>query len=68
MIESEYCLVRVASANNLAVFDMSDDVFVIYQCPLHGDLTGDCFVNLYDLAVMADYWLDCANPYNPGYI
>ncbi len=65
MIDSEYCFIRIINANNPAVYDMSDDAFYIYQCPAKGDLTGDCIVNLTDLAVMVDYWLDCANPYNP---
>jgi len=67
-IDSENCLVRVVNANNPAVYDASDGVFFVYQCPLAGDLTADCIVNLADFAVMATNWLDCANPYNPGCI
>jgi hypothetical protein len=68
MVDSENCLVRVANANNLAVYDVSDGVFFVYQCSIDGDLTGDCIVNLTDFAIMAANWLDCANPYNPGCI
>ena len=33
---------------------------------LESDLTGDCYVNYWDLKIMADYWLDtnCAEPSN----
>jgi len=64
-INSEQCLVRVTNADNLAIYDTSNDVFFIYLCVLEGDLTGDCIVNLNDFAVFADDWLDCADPYNP---
>jgi hypothetical protein len=64
-VNSEQCLVRVANADNLSVYDTSNAVFTIYQCPLEGDLTGDCIVNLTDFSIMADDWLDCADPYNP---
>ncbi|MGA2092494.1 MAG: hypothetical protein ABSH16_03675 [Sedimentisphaerales bacterium] len=68
MFDSGNCLVRVANANNPAVYDMSDGVFFVYQCPLDGDLTGDCIVTLADFAIMAANWLECADPYNPGCI
>jgi hypothetical protein len=65
IVDSQQCLVRVANADNLSVYDTSNAVFTIYQCLLEGDLTGDCIVNLADFAIMADDWLGCANPYNP---
>ncbi len=65
MVNSEQCLVRITNTGNLAVYDVSNVPFSIYQCALSGDLTGDCIVNLADFAVMAADWLDCANPYNP---
>lgn len=65
MVDSERCLVRVANADNLAIYDTSNDVFFIYRCALQGDLTGDCIVDLADFAVLADTWLGCANPYDP---
>ena len=65
MVDSEQCLVRVTNADNLAVYDMSDDVFFIYRCALQGDTTGDCIVDMADFAVLADAWLGCANPYDP---
>jgi hypothetical protein len=66
MAESEQCLVRVANADNLAVYDTSNGLFFIYQCEPAGDLTGDCIVDLFDFAVMAEAWLECNNPYAPA--
>lgn len=66
MVDAQQCLVRVSSAVNPAVYDVSNKTFSIYQCVLSGDVTGDCIVNLYDLAVMALDWLGCANPYDPN--
>jgi hypothetical protein len=65
MIDSNQCLVRISSANRPAVSDTSDRVFSIYQCPALGDLTGDCIVDMVDLAVMASHWLECGNPQSP---
>jgi hypothetical protein len=66
MVSSEQCQVRVVNADNLAVYDISNNIFFIYQCSLDGDLTGDCFVDFDDFAVIANDWLDCADPYNPS--
>ncbi len=65
-IHSQQCLVRVRSAANLDVMDIGDDVFTVFQCAqtLTADLTGDCFVNLADFAVLAQQWLTCGNPYD----
>ena len=65
MVDSEECRVRVTNAGNLAVYDSSLLPFTVYQCVLTGDLTGDCRIDLNDLAVMAASWLGCANPYDP---
>jgi hypothetical protein len=65
-IDSEQCLVRISSATNLRTYDVSNGPNTIYQCVLPGDLTGDCLINLFDLAIMASDWLECANPYNPS--
>ena len=32
-----------------------------YSCSLTADLNGDCFVNLVDLAIMANEWLQCGD-------
>jgi hypothetical protein len=65
-VNSDQCLIRVASTTDLRVFDVTDGEFSIYQCSLLGDITGDCIVDIVDLAVMALDWLQCANPYNPS--
>jgi len=64
-LDSSLCVVRVSSATHFAVSDISDKMFSIYQCPAAGDLTGDCIVDMLDLAVMASHWLECGNPQNP---
>ncbi len=65
IVDSQQCLVRVANTGNLSVYDTSDAVFTLYECVPGGDLTGDCIINTADLAVMAYYWLECGNPYDP---
>ncbi|MCX5637679.1 MAG: hypothetical protein NTX52_08310 [Planctomycetota bacterium] len=65
MVDSAKCLVRVSSRANPAVWDSSELLFKIYRCTINGDLSGDCAVNLVDLAILASYWLECANPYDP---
>ncbi len=65
-INTELGMVRVTKTNNNAVHDTSNGVFFIYQCPLEGDLTDDCIIDLADVSVMASAWLGCGDPYNPG--
>ena len=65
MVDSTKCLVRVSSRANPAIWDSSELLFKIYQCELEGDVSGDCIVDLADLAIMALDWLECANPYDP---
>lgn len=65
-VDADQCLIRIANATDLRVFDVSDDEFSIYQCSFLGDITGDCIVDIVDLAVMALDWLQCANPYDPS--
>lgn len=50
----------------LNVHDTSDALFKIYICEIEGDSTGDCIIDMYDLAVIAESWLQCGNPYDPG--
>ncbi len=64
IVDSEECLVRVTKVASLVVYDTSDGVFTVYECLEDGDLTGDCIINMIDLAVMANDWLDCGDPYN----
>ena len=65
MVDSKQCLARVSNATKPGVYDVSDKVFTIYRCAVSGDLTGDCIVDMLDLAVMASHWLECGNPQSP---
>jgi len=57
MVDSHQCAVRILNTTNPAVFDMSNTVFTIYQCPLQGDLDGNCSVDLFDFVIIASDWL-----------
>lgn len=56
-VDSDQCLVRVSSTTRPGVHDVSDEAFAIVQCAMAADLTGDCVVNFFDLAIMATSWL-----------
>jgi len=68
-VDSPDCLVRVSASNNAQVADVSDTPFTIFQCSsaLTADLTGDCFVDLQDVAVLAAQWLASGNPYDVNF-
>ena len=66
MVDAERCWVRVAGRENLSAYDVSDAAFSVYKCSLPGDITGDCSIDMFDLALMASDWLQCANPYDPA--
>jgi beta propeller repeat protein len=63
-VNSNQCLVKVSDAANLSVTDQSNAVFTIFQCMLKADLTGDCYVDMADLAELAKQWLQCGNPFD----
>ncbi len=65
MMESMQCLIRIADVRNDGLSDSSDGQFTIFECrkQLPGDLNGDCYVNLPDLAILAGGWLECGNPF-----
>jgi len=63
IVDSERCEVRLVNTADLDVYDVSDEVFTIYECTLEGDLDDNCSININDLAIMALYWLQEANPY-----
>ncbi len=67
-VNSNDCLVRISDPNNLSVTDTSDNEFTILTCPtpFAGDLNDDCYVNLLDLSILADDWLNCGNPLDPN--
>jgi beta propeller repeat protein len=60
------CLIRV-SIPGTAIYDTSDAVFTVFQCDaaLTADVTGDCFVDLADVAEMSKQWLLCGHPTDP---
>ena len=66
IVDSYDCLVRVSNSADSAVNDASNAVFAIYECVFDGDLTGDCIIDMADLGVLAAFWLDCGNPYDPS--
>ncbi|HOK95097.1 MAG TPA: hypothetical protein PK052_04515 [Anaerohalosphaeraceae bacterium] len=63
VLNTDNGLIRITNMGNPAVMDASNAAFSIYECPLKGDATDDCIIDLNDLAVIANSWLDCANPY-----
>lgn len=66
-VTSEECLIRISDVNNPNIYDVSDDVFTIFEClkKLTGDLDNNCYVNLNDVALLAQDWLECGNPFDP---
>lgn len=62
------CRVRIRDASDSTTSGVSG-VFSIFQCDtaLTADLTGDCLVNLADVAVLASQWLVCGNPHDPSW-
>ena len=66
-IDSEDYLIRVSSSDNSTIADTSDNSFIIFNCGEinPADINSDCYVNLYDLAILAEEWLWCGDRYNP---
>ncbi len=64
-VDSLNCLIRVSNAANPQVNDTSSAVFRIFHCHLDYDLTGDCFIDLRDLARLASEWLQCGDWLDP---
>ncbi len=62
-INSQFCLIRISDFEVPFISSVSGDSFTIYICPLDSDLTGDCKVNMQDLAVFVSEWLIDANPF-----
>ncbi|HPY77438.1 MAG TPA: hypothetical protein PLQ45_06305 [Anaerohalosphaeraceae bacterium] len=57
LVSSDQVLIKISNAADPSVSDSSDAVFSIFKCELEGDLTGDCLVDLNDLALLAASWL-----------
>ena len=68
-VTSNQCLVRINDANDANIYDVSDDVFIIYQCQLlsPANLDNDCDVDFGDFAIWAKDWLRNGNPFDPEY-
>ena len=62
-VNSNECLVRITDVDVPFIYAESDDVFTIYICTLESDVTGDCRVDMHDLAVFVGEWLDNGNPF-----
>jgi beta propeller repeat protein len=60
------CSIQISDAADGDPADVSDAAFSVFQCDvaLTADLTGDCFVNLADVAELARQWLTCGNPHD----
>jgi hypothetical protein len=64
-VDSLNCLIRVSNAANPQVNDTGNAAFRIFQCLLNYDLSGDCYIDLQDLAMMASEWLQCGDVLDP---
>lgn len=64
VVDSNECLVKVSSVISASLFDTSNNLFTIYQCTLSYDLDGDCFMDMFDFALLASEWTQCGNPFD----
>lgn len=62
-VNSQACFVRITNTENATVLDTGDAASTLYECGVEGDVTGDCLIDLNDLATLAASWLECGNPY-----
>ncbi len=64
--QSDRCLIRITDFENVEIRDTSDAPFTVFECQefLAGDLNGDCYVDMGDLAILAAEWLRCGNPFD----
>ncbi len=63
VVDAYQCKVRIRDISNPAISDVSDDTFIIFQCidrPA-ADMNMDCYVDLSDLAILAQHWVTCGN-------
>jgi hypothetical protein len=65
---STNCLIRI-SVPGTSISDVSNAVFTVFKCnaALTADVTGDCFVDLADVAELSKQWLQCGHPTNPAW-
>lgn len=61
------CSIQISDADDGDPADVSDAAFSVFQCDqnLTADLTGDCFVDIADIAELTRQWLECGNPHDP---
>ncbi len=59
-IDSESCIIQATAADGTAILGTSEP-FSIKPCSVTADLTGDCYVDLEDLAMLACQWLEGEN-------
>ncbi len=64
-VDSFNCLVRVSNTANPLASDDSNATFRIFQCTLNYDLSGDCYMDLLDLAMLVSEWLQCGDVLDP---
>lgn len=66
--DSNQCLIRISDSADPAVSDVSNRPFTIFNCnrQLPGDVNGDCYIDLRDLAILMENYLQCANPFDPS--
>jgi len=67
-IDSAWCLLRVRDADEPSRLATTERPFTIFRCQreLAADLNGDCYVNTQDMAILAEQWLWCGNPFDPS--
>jgi len=64
---STRCVISVGDLLNPTIGDSSDSVFTVFECveAIPGDVNGDCYINMADIAIIADNWLRCGNTSDP---
>lgn len=67
---SDQCLVRACYVSDPSNCDISDNVFIIFECleTLTADFDGNCFVNMIDFGLLAQRYLMGGNPFDPDWV
>jgi len=60
-------MVQISDTGDPGVSETSDNVFTIYSCGIShlADLNNDCYIDLADLTLTGQVWLECGNPFDP---
>lgn len=66
-IDSDQCQLRLVDRNFSSAADSTQGTFTIFRCLLKADLDGNCHVNLMDIAILANEWLVCGNPFDSSW-